>query len=137
MKKLIVALVATFAVGSAFAQQPSALVRSKGGVQVQVVSGSAQVSGKTIQADSSFGAGAGDIVTVTDGAAKVTYSNGCAVTVTAKAPYTIKATDPVCTGEGAVASTDTKYYLMGGGAAALLLLGASGGGGGDDKPSSP
>ena len=138
MKQLILALVATFAVGSAVAQQPTTLVRAKGEVQVQVT-GSAKVGSQDVASGASFGAKAGDVVVVADGTAKVTYANGCSVTVVPSAPYTISEQAPTCRAPTTVASSDSKYYLMAGGAA-LLLVGAAGGGGGggdDDKPSSP
>ena len=137
MKQLILALVATLAVGSAVAQQPTTLVRAKGEVQVQV-SGTAKVGSQDVASGASFGAKPGDVVVVAEGTAKVTYANGCAVTVEAAEPYTISEEEPTCRAPVKVASSDTKYYLMAGGAA-LLLVGAAGGGGGggDDKPSSP
>lgn len=140
MKQLILGVIATLAVGSALAQQPAALVRSKGSVQVQLVAGAARVGDQAVAANSSYGAQAGDIVTVTDGSAKVTYGNGCVVTVTETAPYTIQAKDPMCRG-GDTASSGGNTYAIAGGVAALLLVGAAAGGGGgdggDDKPSSP
>jgi hypothetical protein len=137
MKHLIAGLVATLAIGSAAAQQPTTLVHAVGGVKVEVT-GAAKVGDKTIAPGSSFGAKAGDVVVVSSGKAKVTYSNGCSVTVDSTVPYTIRDKDPVCKAPAVAASSDTKYYLMAGGAALLLGAGAGGGGGGgDDKPSSP
>ena len=137
MKHLIAGLVATLAIGSAAAQQPTTLVRASGSVQVQVT-GAAKVGDQTVASGSSFGAKAGDVVVVSSGKARITYSNGCSVTVDSTAPYTISAKNPVCHSPAVAASSDTKYYMMAGGAALLLGAGAGGGGGGgDDKPSSP
>jgi hypothetical protein len=137
MKHVILGLVATFAIGTAAAQQPSALVRPNGEVTVQMSgSGSAQVGDRAVPSDSRIEAKAGDVVTVSTGAAKVTYGNGCSVKVEAGKPYTIRDKDPACRAP-VVASTSTKYYLMAGGAAALLAAAAGAGGGGDDRPSSP
>ena len=137
MKQVVFGLVATFAIGTAAAQQaPDALVRSKGEVTVQA-SGSAQVGDVEVPSDSSIGAKTGDVVSVRDGIAKVTYYNGCTVKVEPGKPYTISEKAPVCRSPAVASSSDTKYYLMAGGAAALLVAGAGAGGGGDDKPSSP
>jgi len=139
MKHVILGLAATFAIGTAAAQQPSALVRSNGEVTVQVSgSGSAQVGNRAVPSDSSIGAKAGDLVTVSSGTAKVTYGNGCSVKVEVGDLYTIRDKDPVCRAP-IVASTNTKYYLMAGGAAALLAAAAGAGSGdsNDDRPSSP
>jgi hypothetical protein len=137
MKQVIFGLVATLAVGTAAAQQPNALVRSNGGVTVQV-SGTAQVGDRAVPSDSSLGAKAGDVVNVSSGIAKVTYDNGCTVKVEAGKPYTIREKAPVCRSPAVASASDTKYYLMAGGAAALLIAGAGAGGDkGDDKPSSP
>ncbi|GAB3355335.1 hypothetical protein [Lysobacter tyrosinilyticus] len=138
MKQVVFGLVATFAIGTAAAaQQPDVLVRAKGAVTVQA-SGSAQVGDVAVPSDSSVGAKAGDLVSVSDGIAKVTYDNGCTVKVEAGKPYTISEKAPVCRSPVVASTSDTKYYLMAGGAAALLVAGAAGGGGGsDDKPSSP
>ncbi|MFC5577703.1 hypothetical protein ACFPOA_06750 [Lysobacter niabensis] len=138
MKQLILGLVATLAMGSAFAQQPTALVRAKGAVQVEV-SGTAKVGDHEVASGASYGAKAGDMVVVSKGTAKVTYANGCAVTVEADVPYTISEKAPVCRAPAVAASSNTKYLAAGG--IGLLLAGAAGGGGGgggdDDKPSSP
>lgn len=136
MKQLILGLVATLAMGSALAQQPTTLVRAIGDVQVEV-SGAAEVGGQAVASGSSFGAKAGDKVVVSDGTAKVTYANGCTVMVEADVPYTISEKAPACRKPAVAASSDTKYYLAAGGIGLLLAGAAGGGGGGDDKPSSP
>jgi len=137
MKQLILGVVATLAIGTAAAQQqPDVLVRSKGGVTVQA-SGSVRVGDREVPSDSSLGAKAGDVVSVSSGVAKVTYDNGCTVKVEVGKPYTISEKAPVCRSPAVASSSDTKYYLMAGGAAALLVAGAGASGGSDDKPSSP
>lgn len=128
MKQLVVGLIATLATGAAFAQQPTVLAHAK--------SEGVTVSGRAVPAASSAGATPGEVIQVAAGEAKVTYANGCSVTVAAGAPYTVEAQPPVCANPPKAAATDTKYYwAVGAGVAAAAAL--AGGGGGDDKPSSP
>jgi hypothetical protein len=129
MKQVVLGLVLTLAAGTAAAQSNPATIVA--------VDGDAMVGSTTVASGKSFGANVGDVVTVNGGTAKVTYSNGCTVTVDANSSYTIADKAPVCRSPAVAASSDTRYYLMAGGAAALLVAGAAGGGGGDDKPSSP
>lgn len=136
MKQVILGLAATLAIGSAAAQQPNTLVLAKGEVTVQVT-GSAQVGDQAATPDSSFVAKAGDAVRVANGIAKVTYGNGCAVTVKAGSVYTIAEKSPVCRKAAVASSSSTKYYLMAGGAAALLAAGTAASRDDDDRPSSP
>lgn len=128
MKQLILGLIATFAAGSAFAQQPMVLAHAK--------SEGVTVNGQAVPAASSVGASVGDVVAVAKGEAKVTYANGCAVTVTVNAPYTVAPVAPQCASPSKIASTDAKYY-WGVGAGVLVAGALASGGGGDDKPSSP
>jgi len=137
MKHVILGLVATLSIGTAAAQQPNVLVRSKGEVTVEV-SGSARVGDREVPTNSSVAAKAGDVVSVSSGSAKVTYGNGCTVKVELDQPYTVNEKAPVCRTPAVASSSNTKYYLMAGGAAALLLAGAGAGGSSDDdRPSSP
>ena len=129
MKQLVVGLVAVFAMGAAFAQQPSVLAHAG--------SEGVTVNGQAVPATNSLGAVAGDVVAVGSGEAKVTYANGCSVTVTPAASYRILAKAPRCASPAKAAASDTKYYWIAGGAAVALVALASGGGGGDDAPSSP
>jgi len=118
----------------ALAQDPSpkALVHAD--------SGTVQVQGNAVAANSSTGANVGDSVTVTEGQATVTYSNGCAVTVTSQ--YQIVETAPVCT---AVLTPPGDGHLVAAGLGAIALVGiavgggggGNDGGGGGDGPSSP
>lgn len=128
MKQLVVGLIATLATGAAFAQQPTVLAHAK--------SEGVTVSGRAVPAASSMGAAPGDVIAVASGEAKVTYANGCSVTVTSAASYTVEAKPPVCANPPKAAATDTKYY-WGVGAGVVAAAALAGGGGGEDKPSSP
>ena len=131
MKQLVVGLIATLATGAAFAQQPTVLAHAKAeGVTV---------AGTAVPAASSKGAAPGDVVTVASGEARVTFANGCIITVTPASTYTVPAQPPVCASPSKAAATDAKYYWIAG-AAAVVAVGLASGGGGDgggDKPSSP
>lgn len=130
MKQLVVGLVATLATGVAFAQQqPVVLAHAE--------SQGVTVNGQAVPAANSLGAVAGDVVAVTSGEAKVTYANGCSVTVTPAAPYRIQAKGPRCASPAKAAASDNKYYWAIGAGLAVVVGIASGGGGGDDAPSSP
>jgi len=130
MKQLVMGLAAStlFFAATAQAQAPNPQVL------VHADSGTVTVQGNAVAAKSSAGANAGDTIVVTDGQATVTYSNGCAVTVTSQ--YQIAAKAPVCTG---VVSGGGDGHLVAAGLGAIVLVGAAvgGGGGGSDTPSSP
>jgi type 1 fimbria pilin len=131
MKQLVMGLAVSSlffaAAAQAQAPNPQALVRAD--------SGTVTVQGNAVAAKSSAGANAGDTIVVTGGQATVTYSNGCAVTVTSE--YQVAAKAPVCTG---VVSGGGDGHLVAAGIGAIALVGVavgSGGGGGSDNPSSP
>ena len=128
MKQLVVGLIATLATGAAFAQQPTVLAHAK--------SEGVTVSGKAVPAASSAGAMPGDVIAVGSGEARVTFANGCIITVTPASTYTVPAQPPVCASPSKAAATDAKYYWIAG-AAAVVAVGLASGGGDDDKPSSP
>ena len=128
MKQLVVGLIATLATGAAFAQQPTVLAHAK--------SEGVNISGRAVPAASSMGAAPGDVISVASGEAKVTYANGCTVTVTSAGAYTVLPVAPKCATPAKAAASDNQYYwAVGAGVAAAAAL--VGGGGGDDKPSSP
>jgi len=132
MKQFVMGVTASvlfLAAQTALAQAPNPQVL------VRADSGTVTVQGNAVAAKSSAGANAGDTVVVTDGQATVTYSNGCAVTVTSQ--YQIAAKAPVCTG---VVAGGGDGHLVAAGLGAIALIGAAvggGGGGGNDTPSSP
>ena len=128
MKQLVVGLIATLATGAAFAQQPTVLAHAK--------SEGVTVAGTAVPAASSKGAVPGDVVSVASGEARVTFANGCIITVTPAASFTVPAQPPVCASPSKAAATDNKYYWIAG-AAAVVAVGLASGGGDDDKPSSP
>jgi hypothetical protein len=133
MKQIVMGL----AVSALFlAVQPAMAQSSNPQVLVHADSGTVQVQGNAVVANSSSGANAGDMVTVTGGQATVTYSNGCAVKVTDQ--YQIAAKAPVCTGVVA-GGGDGHLVAAGLGAIALVgvAVGSGGGGGSEDTPSSP
>lgn len=128
MKQLVVGLIATLATGAAFAQQPTVLAHAE--------SEGVTVSGKAVPAASSAGAMPGDVVAVGSGEARVTFANGCTITVSPGAAFTVPAVAPKCATPPKAAATDTKYYWAIGAGVAVAAALASGGGG-EDKPSSP
>jgi hypothetical protein len=136
MKQLVVGLVATFAIGGAFAQQtPDALVTAKGGeVQVQAT-GNVQIGTTNVPSGSSAGAKVGDVITVTDGSARITYANGCSVSISPGVPHTIGAAPETCPTPSKRASDMTTKYALGAGAVVAAGVAAVGSGG-DDEPSS-
>lgn len=124
MKSLILGTLALVFAGSALAQSPKVLVHSQ--------NGEVQVAGKKVEAATSLGAEAGDVVVVSDGEAIVTYSNGCAVKVTGS--YTVLDKGPAkCPGLGKVRSS-TNYAMVGTGIAVAAGALALASGGDDDKP---
>ena len=133
MKQIVIGL----AVSALFlAAQPALAQAPSPHALVHADSGTVSVQGNAVVANSSSGANAGDMITVTGGQATVTYSNGCAVKVTDQ--YQVAAKAPVCT--GAVAGGgDGHLVAVGLGAIALVgvAVGGGGGSGGDDTPSSP
>jgi hypothetical protein len=131
MKQLVMGLAVSSlffaAAAQAQAPNPQALVRAD--------SGTVTVQGNAVAAKSSAGANVGDTIVVTGGQATVTYSNGCAVTVTSE--YQVAAKAPVCTG---VVAGGGDGHLVAAGIGAIALIGVAvggGGGGGSDNPSSP
>jgi len=130
MKQFVMGLAVSslFLAATAQAQAPGPQVL------VRADSGTVTVQGNAVAAKSSAGANAGDTIVVTGGQATVTYSNGCAVTVTSQ--YQVAAKAPVCTG---VVSGGGDGHLVAAGLGAIVLVGAAvgGGGGGSDNPSSP
>jgi hypothetical protein len=131
MKQLVIGLAVStlfLAAQTALAQDPSpkALVHAD--------SGTVLVQGNAVAANASAGANVGDTITVTEGQATVTYSNGCAVKVTGQ--YQVAATPPVCT--AVVPNTGDGHLVAAGlGAIALVGIAVGSGGGGNDNPSSP
>jgi len=136
MKQIVMGL----AVSAVFlAAQPALAQAPSPQALVHADSGTVSVQGNAVVANSSSGANAGDMVTVTGGQATVTYSNGCAVKVTDQ--YQIADKAPVCTGVVA-GGGDGHLVAAGLGAIALVGIAVGGGGGGGsdgggDGPSSP
>ncbi len=129
MKRLILGVIASLAMGTATAEAPEALVSA--------ASGSVQVAGAALAEGSSVGAYAGDNVTVADGRAIVTYGDGCVVNVVDS--YQVAEISPCKAGlqPGSTAKvSDGAMVWLGVGGIAVLGL-AAGSGGDDDKPSSP
>lgn len=131
MKQIVMGL----AVSALFLAAQTALAQAPNPqVLVHADAGTVQVQGNAVAANSSAGANAGDTVSVTEGQATVTYSNGCAVKVTGQ--YQVLAKAPVCTG---VVSGGGDGHLVAAGLGAIALVGIAvgSGGGGSDNPSSP
>ena len=133
MKQIVMGL----AVSALFAAAQSAQAQEpQPRTLVHADSGTVQVQGNPVAANESTGANPGDTITVTDGQATITYSNGCAVKVTGS--YQILAKAPVCTGTVAAAGDG---HLVAAGLGAIALVGAAvgngGGGSSSDGPSSP
>jgi hypothetical protein len=119
MKSLIVAVLALSVAGGAQAESPKALVRAD--------SGEVKVAGRSVEKAQSSGAEAGDVVAVTGGEARVTYSNGCTVKVTDS--YTVEKTPPAKCAALVTAGSSGNHGKVGAGiaiAAGALAL-ASGG----------
>jgi hypothetical protein len=132
MKQLTLGLAVSTLLLGAIAQ-PAMAGATNPAVIVHADSGLVQVSGTTVPLADSTGAKVGDLITVTQGSAIVTYDNGCSVTVTGQ--YRIPAVAPVCTGVFPMAH-DGKFVAIGLGAIALVGI-AAGSGGGGGKSSSP
>jgi hypothetical protein len=133
MNRIVLALAILSAFGTAAAQTQA----PKPAVLVHADSGAVQVQGSTVAVDSSAGANPGDVITVAEGQATLTYSNGCIINVSGQ--YTVPATPPTCPpGEPKPGNADGKYVAAGVAAAVAIgvALGSSGGGD-DDRPSSP
>ena len=132
MKRIVLGLAVTLAMGSAIAQapKPHALVRADAGT-VQV-----QGSG-ALALNESTGAQAGDIVSVTDGKATVTYADGCIVEVVSS--HQIAAVTQCKAGllPGSASVGGSDRLLVGAGIGALVVLGVALGSGGSDSASSP
>lgn len=135
MKTILFAAAAMMLSASALAQDPSTLGENPATL-VRADSGAVTVQGAKVTNESSTGAQTGDVVTVTDGQATLTFANGCSVTV--HDTYTVPATAPLCRGAAPVAAGRGDGALVAAGIGALVLVGvAVGGGGGSDRPSSP
>ena len=135
MKRIVLAVVATAALGSAIAQSPSA---PEPAVSVRADAGVVQIdSGAAIALDNSAGADAGNTVTVINGKATLTYADGCIVSVVNT--HTITPVSPCKAGlmPSTTISVKGDGLLVAGGLGALVLAGLAVGSAGSDRPSSP
>lgn len=128
LKRIAIGLAAVLAVGSVSAQSLPTV-----GALVYAEAGTVAVQGAEVAVASSVAAAAGDLVTVTSGQATITYSNGCATTVSDK--YEILAVMPTC--KNGVIEAQGDGMLIAGGVGAAALVGTAVSGGDSDKASSP
>ena len=131
MKRIILGLAVTLAMGSALAQDPTPAV------VVRADAGTVQVQGSgLVPLNESTGARVGDTITVTEGTAKVTYADGCIVDVVNS--HLITAVSPCKAGlqpSSSIVAGDG--LLVAAGIGALVVVGVAVGSGGSDSASSP
>lgn len=104
---LVAALAAVGISSAAFAGQPAAKLNASGAVLVSQNGKFAPVKADTVLR-------AGDRVVATSGSAKLTYADGCAVSVTARSMATVGESSPCATGGSSVVRVANQGYDNGG-----------------------